>query len=192
LGGQRGRRVSVEIKVTTLQLIDEATTGGSRHAIACEDMEIDVKTFKCWKNDTSDKRKGPLSTPGNKLSDEEVALVVKTSTSKKYMDLPPCQIVPLLAHRGKSKPATHQRPAPLVATGPNQIYSWDITFLKGPIAGRFYYLYMFMDIYGRKITGFRVHDCESMEHASYWWKISVCEREFLGITCFLTLITLVR
>jgi putative transposase len=175
--------------VTTLQLIDEATTGGSRHAIACEDMEIDVKTFKRWKRDTCDKRKGPLSVPSNKLSEEEVALVVKTSTSNKYMDLPPCQIVPLLAdegiylasestfykilnaynlmaHRGKTNAPTHQRPAPLVATGPNQIYSWDITYVKGPIAGSFYYLYMFMDIYSRKITGARVHDCESMEHAS--------------------------
>ncbi|MCM2349679.1 MAG: hypothetical protein NDI69_06640 [Bacteriovoracaceae bacterium] len=127
----------------TLQLIDEATASGSRHAIACDDMEIDVKTFKCWKNDTTDKRKGPLSVPGNKLSDDEVAEVVRVSTSKEYMDLPPCQIVPLLAdkgtylasestfykilnahnlmaHRGKAKPATHHRPAPLVATGPNQ------------------------------------------------------------------------
>jgi transposase InsO family protein len=172
-----------------LKLIDEATTSGSRHAIACEDMEIDVKTFKRWRNDSTDKRKGPLSIPGNKLSDEEVAEVVKVSTSREYVDLPPCQIVPLLAdkgtylasestfykilnahnlmaHRGKAKPANHHRPAPLVATGPNQIYSWDITFLKGPIAGSFYYLYMFMDIFSRKITGFRVHDCESMEHAS--------------------------
>ncbi len=148
-----------------------------------------MKTYKRWKKDTSDKRKGPSSTPGNKLSDEEVALVIKTSTSKKYMDLPPCQIVPLLAdegiylasestfykilnaynlmaHRGKSKPATHHRPAPLMATGPNQIFSWDITYLKSPIAGSFFYLYMFMDIFSRKITGYRVHDCESMEHAS--------------------------
>ena len=57
----------------TLNLIDEATSSGSRHAIACDDMEIDVKTFKRWKKDTCDKRRGPLSTPGNKLSDEEVA-----------------------------------------------------------------------------------------------------------------------
>ena len=158
-----------------------------------------MKTFKRWKNDTVDRRKGPLSTPGNKLSEEEVAEVIKISTSKDYRDLPPCQIVPLLAdkgvylaseatfykilnaynlmaHRGKSKPATHHRPAPLVATAPNQIYSWDITFLKGPIAGSFYYLYMFMDIYSRKIVGFRVHDCESMGHASHLVE-DICVRE---------------
>ncbi len=106
-----------------------------------------MRTIKSWKRDTADNRKGPLSTPGNKLSEDEVAEVVKVSTSKEYMDLPPCQIVSLLAdkgtylasestfykilkahnlmaHRGKARPATHHQPAPLVATGSNQIYSW--------------------------------------------------------------------
>lgn len=152
-------------------------------------MEIDVKTFKRWKNDLEDKRKGPLSSPSNKLSEDEVAEIVKVSTSKDYMDLPACQIVPQLAdkgiylgsestfykvlnayklmgHRGKTKPPIHQRPAPLIATNSNQIYSWDITYLKSEITGKFFYLYMFMDIFSRKVVGFRVHQRESMEYAS--------------------------
>jgi putative transposase len=152
-------------------------------------MGIDVKTFKRWMNEVEDKRKGPLTVPSNKLSKEEVEEIVRVSTLKKYMDLPPSQIVPLLAdegiylasestfykilkenrlleHRGKSKPQSLNRPAPLVATGPNQIYSWDITYLKSSVSGRFYYLYMFMDIYSRKIVGHRVYECESMEHSA--------------------------
>lgn len=148
-----------------------------------------MKTFKRWMNEVEDKRKGPLTVPSNKLSKEEVEEIVRVSTLKKYMDLPPSQIVPLLAdegiylasestfykilkenrlleHRGKSKPQSLNRPAPLVATGPNQIYSWDITYLKSSVSGRFYYLYMFMDIYSRKIVGHRVYECESMEHSA--------------------------
>ena len=148
-----------------------------------------MKTFKRWKRDTADHRQGPLTVPANKLSKEEVNEIIKVSTSKEYMDLPPSQIVPSLAdkgiyvasessfykvlkahnmlvHRGKSRPKTHNRPTPLVATGPNQIYSWDITYLKSTVAGKFFYLYMFMDIYSRKIVGQRVHEMESMEHSA--------------------------
>ena len=172
-----------------MELINEAMKNGSRHAIACEDMEIDVKTFKRWIVDVTDKRKGPMKTPGNKLRIEEVEKIVKVCTSQRFMDLPPSQIVPLLAddgvylasestfykilnarklleHRGKSKRKSMELPAALVATRPNMIYSWDITYLKSSIAGKFYYLYLFMDIYSRKIVGWRVHDCESMEYSS--------------------------
>lgn len=158
-----------------------------------------MKTFKRWKIDTEDKRQGPLSAPANKLTAEEVAEIVRVSTCREYMDLPPSQIVPsladkgiyiasefsfykvlrehkLLEHRGKSKQKTNNRPAPLVATAPNQIYSWDITYLKGPIAGQFYYLYMFMDIYSRKIVGFRVHECESMDFSAQLLE-EICLRE---------------
>lgn len=68
----------------------------------------------------------------------------------------------LLAHRGKSKAKT-VRPIPqLVATGPNQIWSWDITYLNAPIKGKFYYLYLFMDIWSRKIVGWEVYEQECM------------------------------
>ena len=54
----------------------------------------------------------------------------------------------------------------MVANGPNQIYSWDITYLKSAIEGQFFYLYMFIDIFSRKIVGWEVHDVESCEHSS--------------------------
>jgi putative transposase len=199
LGGRRGRRVAVEEKQTALELIEEATDSGSRHAIACGDIGIDVKTFKRWKKDTEDYRKGPLTAPANKLSEAEVAKIIQVCTSKEYVDLPPSQIVPSLAdkgvylasessfykvlrehkmleHRGKSRAQKHHRPLPLVATGPNQIYSWDITYMRSTVAGRFFYLYMFMDIFSRKVVGWRVHECESMEHSASLVE-EVCLRE---------------
>lgn len=149
-----------------------------------------MKTFKRWDKDIEDKRKGPTSVPANKLTTEEKKEIIMIATSKDYMNLPPSQIVPSLAdkgiyvaceasfykvlkenklmeHRGKSKKKSNNRPAPLVATGPNQIYSWDITYLRSCITGKFYYLYMFMDIYSRKIVGHEVCDVESMEYSSH-------------------------
>jgi transposase InsO family protein len=40
---------------------------------------------------------------------------------------------------------------------PNKVWSWDITYLASAIKGQFYYLYMFEDIYSRKIVGYEVH-----------------------------------
>ena len=81
-------------------MIEEAIDNGSRHAIAGDDMGIDVKTFKRWKMDLEDKRKGPIATPGNKLTEEEINEIIRVSTSAEYVDLPPTQIVPSLADKG--------------------------------------------------------------------------------------------
>jgi transposase InsO family protein len=172
-----------------IELIETAVRDGCRQAIACDDIGVDVKTFSRWKVDVEDKRRGPNTVPANKFSDEEKDEIVKVSTTQEFMDLPPCQIVPALAdkgrfigsettfyrvlkerklleHRGKSKRPESKRPAPLVATGPNQIFSWDITYLKGPVAGNFFYLYMFMDIFSRKVVGYEVHENECMIKSS--------------------------
>ena len=121
-----------------MKIIDVAILDGCRHAIACEDMGIDVKTYKRWQLTTEDKRKVPVGAPANKLSEEEKNEIVRVSTSKEYVDLAPTQIVPALAdkgiyiggessfykvlkerklleHRGKSKRRSVNRAAPLVA-----------------------------------------------------------------------------
>lgn len=162
-------------------------------------MGINEKTFSRWKQSVEDKRKGPNTVPANKLKEEEMNEIIKISTSKDYMNLPPSKIVPLLAdlgkyigsestfyrvlnlkkmlaHRGKMKKKSHEKPAPLVATGPNQIYSWDITYMKGPIKGQFFYLYMFMDIWSRKIVGKEVHENEDMIKSSRLIE-EICIRE---------------
>lgn len=72
----------------------------------------------------------------------------------------------LLAHRNKARPATHSRPKEYVATGPNHIWSWDITYLKSSVRGKFYYLYLVVAVYSRMIVGWAVHEVESAELAS--------------------------
>jgi putative transposase len=60
-------------------------------------------------------------------------------------------------------PAYH-RPE-LLATGPNQVWSWDITKLRGPSKGVYYYLYVMLDIYSRYVVGWLIAEVEAAELA---------------------------
>lgn len=104
--------------------------------------------------------------------------------------MPPCQIVPALAdegiyiasestfyrilheekmqnHRGRSQePGKHGKPTSYTATAPNQVWTWDITYLNGPIKGVFFYLYLIIDLFSRDIVGWEVWPEETAEHAS--------------------------
>src|SRR5680860_153677 len=52
------------------------------------------------------------------------------------------------------------------ATGPNQVWCWDITWLPGPARGLFYYLYLILDLYSRKILAWEVHETEAGDLAA--------------------------
>jgi transposase InsO family protein len=147
-----------------------------------------------------DARKVRKFTPPNKLSLAEEDLIVATVNSAEFADKSPHQIVPILAdrgvyiasestfyrvlrarelltHRHASKPATKvEKPKELVAEQPNQIWSWDITYLATTILGQFFYLYLFIDIFSRKIVGWQIFTEESSEHASALM-LDICRRE---------------
>ena len=170
--------------------IEEASQSGCRTGPACSAVGIDKRTFERWrKSPNGDQRRGPITAPANKLSELECQEILLVANSAEHQDKSPSQIIPLLAdkgiflasessvyrilksagldaHRGRSKPATCKKPMELVATKPNQVYSWDITFLKSNIAGIFFFLYFVMDIYSRKIVGYAVHTEQCSEHAS--------------------------
>jgi transposase InsO family protein len=72
-----------------------------------------------------------------------------------------------LTHRQPSRPKTARaKPKSLCASGPNQVYSWDITYLPTTVKGIFFYLYLFMDVFSRKIVGWQVYETESSEQAA--------------------------
>jgi transposase InsO family protein len=71
----------------------------------------------------------------------------------------------LLAHRERSRPPL-PRSKEHVAKGPNEVWSWDITWLHALPRGTFYYLYLVLDIWSRKIVGWSVETEESMEHGA--------------------------
>ena len=116
-------------------------------------------------------------------------MIVEVSMLPAYVDLCPWQIVAkladsgrylasessfyrvlksrsLLLHRAKSKPAERKRPKDLIALKPNQVWTWDITYLKSPVRGQYFYLYMMVDIYSRLIIGWNIEAVESGEHAA--------------------------
>lgn len=72
-----------------------------------------------------------------------------------------------LAHRGKAKAPAHSRPQPLVASGPSQVWSWDITYLATTVMGMFFYLYLYLilDVFSRKIVGWEVYAEQTSELA---------------------------
>lgn len=174
-----------------IELIDEAVCAGARVERACDLLGIAPRTVSRWRGDRDGEDRRALATvsPAHKLTDAERARVLEVARSPEFRDLSPRQIVPILAdrneyiasestfyrilreegelaHRGNAKPNKRRKPKAYVASGPNQVWSWDITYLRSPIRGVFFYLYLIVDIYSRKIVGFRVEDRESPDLAS--------------------------
>ena len=174
-----------------LGLVDETVEAGARQSKACEILGIDERSLQRWRGQGigEDRRAGSTKVPGNKLTDAERASVLQTACSARFRDLSPKQIVPLLAdegiylasestfyrtlkaadlfaHRGRAKPPTHRRPDELIATGPNQVWCWDITYLPSVVRGKFFYCYTIIDLFSRKIVGRAVYDAECTMHAA--------------------------
>jgi len=154
-------------------------------------LDLTARTIQRWRRQDGgeDRRHGPLTEPGNKFSDEERQLVITTSNAPNYRDLSPKQIVPKLAdtgvyigseatfyrilreedqinHRERSRPATNNRPREKKADGPCQVWSWDITYLKSTIKGRFFFLYLIMDVWSRKVMAATVFSKECGQNSA--------------------------
>jgi len=172
-----------------LALIDEAISAGARLAKAAQTVGLCARTITRWRKCDEDRRCGPEQAPGNKLSEKERHRILEVANSAVYRDLSPKQIVPKLAdegiyigsessfyrilrqqhminHRQASKPPTGHRSDAHVADGPCQVFSWDITYLRSVLRGQFYYLYMIVDVWSRKIMAATVFEQESMDLAA--------------------------
>ena len=181
--------MSFEDRTECITLITEAVQSGARKEKACEILNLQIRTIERWEKIPEDGRRGPHKCPANALTIEERAKVLEVANSLEYANLPPCQIVPkladkgeyigsestfyrilkkekLLAHRLKSSPRVKKKPEELVAYGPNQIWSWDITYLKAAIKGTYYYLYLPMDLFSRMIVHWEIHEHENADLAS--------------------------
>lgn len=174
--------------------IDQACVAGARRDRACAVLGLTARGVQRWQEDGEIKADGRRAaaqgrTPANALSAEERAHVLATVNRPEFADLSPKQIVPhladqgtylasestvyrllraenQLAHRGKAKAATRRRPLPLVATAPNQVWTWDITYLATTVRGAFFYLYLILDLFSRKIVGWEIHEQESATQAA--------------------------
>lgn len=185
-----------------IELVTKARESGARQSQACEIIGISAKTFQRW-GQPDNKQDGRLEAkhaPVNKLTELERQRIIKIANEPEYAALSPSKIVPKLvdkgiymasestfyrvlkaekqmSHRLKSKPHRQsKKPRALTATGPNQIYSWDITYLPTQVKGLFMYLYLVLDIYSRKIVGWQVYEKESSALAADLLT-DICQRE---------------
>jgi putative transposase len=167
-----------------------------------------VRTYQRWAAGAADRGDGRPAAdrppPANRLSEEERAEVLAICHDPTYASLPPGQIVPRLAdegryvasestfyrvlraadeqhHRGRSRrPRTATAPPRQVATASNQVWSWDISWLAGPVKGLFFFLYLIVDLYSRKIVGWEIYDSESATHAAEVIQRAVLTERCLG------------
>jgi len=171
-------------------MVQQAKANGARRQASCAVLEVSLRTVERWEKarDQGDQRRGPATGCAHALSAQEKQAIVKVSSSPEYRDLSPWQIVArladtgkylgsessfyrvlkqndLLTHRHNSKPRVHRRPKDLTAKTPNQVWSWDITYLSSPIRGAYYYLYLVEDIFSRMIVGWSIEEVESADHA---------------------------
>ncbi len=191
-----------------LQYFDEAIAGGAARYKAAELMGLSQRTLKRWRETdgsvSQDQRpEAKRVDQPHQLTAEEEAVIVSTCNLPKHRSLPPSQIVPLLAdqgvylasessfyrilkkhrqlnHRGRTQPArTVPQPTSFTATGPNQVWSWDISYCPSAVRGQHWYLYLILDIYSRKIVAWEVHEAESGELAK-----RLVERALLRERCW--------
>lgn len=185
--------ISVSDRQHAIILIKEAVAEGARETEACKELGITQRTLQRWRSKLSpneDQRKhAKRSSPVNKLSIEERQAIIAIANQPEFRSLPPSQIVPRLAdqgiylasestfyrilkendmqhHRGRSKKPCSKPISTHCATGPNQVWMWDITWLPGPAKGIYFYLYLILDLFSRKVVAWEIWPEESSENAS--------------------------
>lgn len=200
--------ISTPDRQTASQLIDAAVTAGARRANACAELDISDRTLRRWTKGGEvqpDQRPlVPRPEPANKLSPVERAAVLDICNSEAFASLPPSQIVPKLAdqgrylasessfyrilraegqqhHRGRARPPVRRKPpSSYKASAPCEVWTWDITWMPGPVAGMFFYLYLIVDIFSRKIVGWEVHERESADLAAVLIRQAVLAEGCIG------------
>jgi putative transposase len=179
---------------TTLNILT-AHSDGARLGLACEVAGIELRTLQRWRAgdglEAGDKRPTAVRpVPAHALSAQEREALLCVANEARFADVPPARIVPMLAdegvylasessfgrvlreqgqsrHRGRAKaPSTARPPTTHIATGPRQVWCWDMTYLPSQVAGRFFYLYVILDLYSRKIVGWEAHDKDDAQHAA--------------------------
>lgn len=171
--------------------VRNAMASGARLAVSLTEAGLSERTWRRWQRSMEDKRASAVRpSPSNRLSAQEEQQILAVCHQSAYASLPPSQIVPALAdkgiylasestfyrvlrrhgeghRRGRQRAAQKITPATTwQASGPNQVWTWDITWMPSTVKGRWFYLYLVEDLYSRKIVGYEVHETESGEQAA--------------------------
>src|ERR1035438_1273438 len=191
----RGRMIGLEDRQTVAQNILMAHAAGARLRLACETAGIELRTLQRWKahggltaGDGRPHAVRPM--PSHALSPAERAQLLAVANEPRFAAVPPARIVPMLAdegvylasessfsrvlrehgqnvHRGRAKaPKASRPPSTHIATAAREVWCWDMSYLPAVVMGRWFHLYLILDLYSRKIVGWEVHDTDDSEHGS--------------------------
>ena len=176
------------------QDIQDARDAGARLKPVCEVAGIDARTLQRWKAQEGltkgdGRPAAERSAPAHALSEDERANLLIVANEARFCAVPPARIVPMLAdegvylasestfarvlraqgqtaHRGRAKtPKAKRPPTTHIANAVSQVWCWDMTYLPATVVGRWFHLYLILDLYSRKIVGWEVHDNDSSDHA---------------------------
>ncbi len=166
---------------------------------ACMALAFPRSTYYRQSKPISETGKRPRPAPARALSKNERKAVLDILHSDRFIDAAPAEIVATLLDEGayygsartryrilesekevkerrrQNRHPNYKKPE-LLATGPNQVWSWDITKLKGPAKWTYFYLYVIIDIYSRYVVGWMAAGQESARLAARLISES-CERQ---------------
>jgi transposase InsO family protein len=186
--------IRLEDRQNLVQDIEQACARGARLAAACEVAGVDVRTVQRWRHgpglSEGDARpRAHRPAPGHALTPVERERILAVANEPRFADMPPARIVPALAdeglyiasessfsrvlraagqsrHRGRARaPRPSKAPTTHVARAPGEVWCWDMTYLPCDVSGRWFYLYLILDLYSRRVVGFEVHERDSADHA---------------------------
>jgi putative transposase len=153
---------------------------------ACQALGVPRSSFYRARQPKRDPK--PRPTPERALKPEEKEQVLQMLNSERFQDSAPRNVYATLLdddqylchwrtmyrileerhqvreRRDQLRHPTYAKPE-LLATGPNQLWSWDITKLRGPAKWTYYYLYTILDVFSRYVPGWLIAECESAKLA---------------------------
>jgi len=192
--GGRGQRHDRQQRLTVITLIKEAVAAGARQRAACAIVGLTERTLQRWhrqEHGGEDRRRGPITAPAHQLSEAEKDAAIALANCPAYRNLSPEKVIARAAdegvyicsesslrrtqkerneaaYRGRAKPpSASKKPRAYAASEPLRVLSWDITYLKNAnIRGSFFFLYLYIDVWSRRIVGWAVHTEQSAELAA--------------------------
>ena len=172
----------------------------------CNKLVLDVKRYQCWvrlhrmTGRYGGGKPGPARAP-HRLLPEERKQIIKLAKDDTYVDLSHRQLAVVASESGQveasatsfyrvmkeerlmekrhREPRTPQKKPEIKPVGPNQLWSWDLTYIAlGPI---FVYLFSIIDVYSRKIVGWHLGFNARVESMKKAWDNALANEELIGV-----------
>lgn len=196
---------SLDAREKLMTSVAVSLESGARKSAACAAIDLQLRTLERWERQPiGDKRSVIVKEPANKLTSAERSEILQICCSDEFKDMTPNEIVPKMAETGRfvaseasfyrilksegmvkksnsRKTSRRKKPTALTASGPCQVWSWDITYLRSPVKGLHYYLYLIQDVWSRAIVGWAVHETESAEYAAELMKKISAQMNISGV-----------